>query len=210
MIAFHGDPAVKEKYLARVRAHAEHDEIEKGYYWENGKGCAVGCTIEGNDHTRYETEMGIPVQIAYLEDRLFEGMPNGRAKEFPVRFLSAITPGADLSLVLPKFYVAILTDKTHGVKQYTTGFPACEKAVQAVADLYAKRVAGEDVSEAAENAAEVAAVAAGAAAWAAARAAAWTAAVAAEAAAGAAAWAARDAYYTWMADTLIEILEGTA
>ena len=40
LISFHGDPAIKEKYLARIAAHAAADEIEKGYYWEGGKGCA--------------------------------------------------------------------------------------------------------------------------------------------------------------------------
>lgn len=44
LLVFHGKPAVKAKYLKRVRAHAKADEIVSGRYWENGKGCAVGCT----------------------------------------------------------------------------------------------------------------------------------------------------------------------
>lgn len=67
MKAFHSDEAVKEKYLERVRAHSAADSIIKGKYWESGKGCAVGCTIEGSDHERYETELGIPRVIARLE-----------------------------------------------------------------------------------------------------------------------------------------------
>jgi hypothetical protein len=39
--AFHGDPAIKATYLARVHAHAAADEIVQGKYWEGGKGCAV-------------------------------------------------------------------------------------------------------------------------------------------------------------------------
>ncbi len=50
LIAFHGDSTVKEKYLSRVRAHREADELKKGYYWQHGKGCAVGCTIHGSAH----------------------------------------------------------------------------------------------------------------------------------------------------------------
>ena len=105
MKAFHNDVAIKEKYLARVKAHELADEIIKGKYWENGKGCAVGCTIEGNEHSRYETELGIPRQIARLEDRIFEGRPNKEAMKFPLKFLQAIKVGADLSIVIPKFFV---------------------------------------------------------------------------------------------------------
>jgi len=39
LIAFHGKSTIKKKYLARVNKHAKADEIIKGIYWENGKGC---------------------------------------------------------------------------------------------------------------------------------------------------------------------------
>ena len=74
MLAFHGQAKVKAKYLARVHAHRQADEIVKGKYWSEGKGCAVGCTIHGSDHGRYETELGIPRSIAHIQDRLFERM----------------------------------------------------------------------------------------------------------------------------------------
>ena len=72
LIAFHGDPAVKEKYLNRVTLHERADEIIHGKYWENGKGCAVGCTVHSSKHAAFETELGIPLMLAKLEDRLFE------------------------------------------------------------------------------------------------------------------------------------------
>jgi hypothetical protein len=40
LIAFHGSQEIKDKYIARVKAHQEADQIIKGQYWENGKGCA--------------------------------------------------------------------------------------------------------------------------------------------------------------------------
>ena len=110
MKAFHGDPAIKAKYLARVQAHAAADEIVHGKYWENGKGCAVGCTIHDSKHSNYETELGIPTALARLEDTLFEGQSNGAAKTFPVRFLSAIKPGADLSRIRWQFLHWLLTE----------------------------------------------------------------------------------------------------
>src|SRR3990172_7843606 len=115
MQAFHNDPAIKQKYIERVKAHVLADEIVHGTYWENGKGCAVGCTIHGQDHGLYETELGITKILARLEDRIFEGMGNGDSKEFPLRFISAIEPGADLSLVWPEFARWLLVDPTEGV-----------------------------------------------------------------------------------------------
>lgn len=108
MVAFHGDPAVKAKYLRRVAAHRKKDEIIQGLYWALGvtgryHGCAVGCTIHGSDHKKYETELGIPRDVAFIEDTIFEYLPEGEAFKFPGQFLKAIKPGADLSNVSNKY-----------------------------------------------------------------------------------------------------------
>ena len=110
--AYHGSPEIKAKYLARVRRHREADELIKGQYWRNGKGCAVGCTLEERfaeaRHAAYETDLGIPVALARLEDSIFEGLPNAAAQAWPERFLSAIQPGADLSGVADQFVVLLM------------------------------------------------------------------------------------------------------
>ena len=116
MLAYHSDPKIKAKYLKRVRAHAKADQLLQGYgYWTDGKGCAVGCTIHGSDHSRYSLELGIPAEIAYLEDSCFEAMPPELAKKWPARFLSAIRPGADLSRVYDLWCAWMLDDPTDGV-----------------------------------------------------------------------------------------------
>lgn len=89
----------KQEYVNRVQAHYKADEIIHGTYWKDGKGCAVGCTIHSDDHAAYESELGIPQMLARLEDRIFEGLSNGTAKQWPLRFLKSINVGADLSLV---------------------------------------------------------------------------------------------------------------
>ena len=137
--AFHGDEKIKEKYIARVKAHAAADEIIKGEYWENGKGCAVGCTVHSDKHSAYETELGIPFVLARLEDRIFEGMSNEKAKAFPLKFLESIEVGADLSLVWPKFAVWLLEDVS---KYITTPKPAFD----AVVDGYKRIINGESIS----------------------------------------------------------------
>src|SRR5438128_7548101 len=107
LIAFHGDPAIKEKYVARVMTHRAAEEILQGYgYWKAGKGCALGCTIHGSNRYAYETELGVPAAVAFLEDRIFEYLPAGeRAKDWPVEFLIAIPVGADLREIAPQFFL---------------------------------------------------------------------------------------------------------
>src|SRR5205085_6017374 len=118
MIAFHGKVGIKRKYLARVRAHRKADELIKGTYWENGKGCAVGCTVHSSRHENYETELGIPRSLARIEDGIFEGLANGEAKLWPEKFLSVIKTGADLSGVTDRFLHWLLVDPVDGVIKF--------------------------------------------------------------------------------------------
>jgi hypothetical protein len=139
LLAFHGKQEIKDKYVARVKAHAKADEIIKGAYWEEGKGCAVGCTIHSGSHEAYEEELGIPMILARLEDRIFEGMSNDKAMKFPLKFLSAIKVGADLSQVWNKFAIWLLKD----VRKYVKGD---KKAFDAVVDGYKRMIKGESIS----------------------------------------------------------------
>jgi len=146
LIAYHGKKSVKTKYVNRVKAHAKADEIIKGTYWQNGKGCAVGCTIEGSEHERYETELGIPRLLARLEDGIFEGLPNERAMKFPLQFLEAVNVGVDLSSVFPKFMFWLLGDKKDGVLKYAKT-DAQKKAIKRVIALYKNKIAGKEVTQ---------------------------------------------------------------
>ncbi|MGH7837251.1 MAG: hypothetical protein ACREQC_05410, partial [Candidatus Binataceae bacterium] len=138
MLAYHNDPAVKAKYLNRVRAHEAADEIIHGKYWERGKGCAVGCTVHSSSHVAFETEMGIPQMLARLEDRLFEGMANGDSKKYPARFLSVIPVGADLSRVGWIFLHWLLTEELTGRDN-----PRVAKQIKACADVLVPLTKGE-------------------------------------------------------------------
>ena len=148
MKAFHGDPKVKEKYVGRVKAHRKADQIIKGQYWEEGKGCAVGCTIHGSDHQAYETELGIPVELAYLQDCLFEDLPNEEAQNFPVDFLESIPVGADLDLVLHQFLYWLLVDPQDGVIQYAQGEGKgrVKEVILSVSDLHNRIIKGREVT----------------------------------------------------------------
>jgi hypothetical protein len=109
MQAFHNDPAVKAKYVARLAAHRAAENLIQGTGFDGGKGCAVGCTLEKYDHDLYPIELGLPAWLAYLEDRIFEGLPKGEAEQFAEDFLSAIPVGADVSNVRGLLAVQRLT-----------------------------------------------------------------------------------------------------
>lgn len=142
LVAFHGNAKIKKFYLDRVRGHEKADEIVKGKYWEDGHGCAIGCTIHGADHAKYETKLGIPRQIAELEEDIFEGLPVKEGEAFPAKFLNIIIPGADLSQVRNKFLHWLLMDKTNGVIKYAKT-DRTKKAIQDIGDIYARKINGE-------------------------------------------------------------------
>ena len=198
LLAFHGDPAIKERYLARVRTHRAADDIIRGTYGRaegasGWRGCAVGCTLHGENHAAYEGELGIPRALAHLEDTLFERMPLESAPDWPVEFLEAIPIGADLSLVVWQLLSRGIRDLLRFATEATR--PAMERVLSEVLEPKAR---GEEINaDAAADAAAYAAYAAGDAADAAGDAAAYAAdaAYATDAAAYAAARAAASAAY---------------
>ena len=73
-----------------------------------------------NDHTRYVTELGLPLWLAYLEDNLFECLPNDLSRTWPRRFAAAIPAGACVDdLVLAKILRWSLAAERFGVRYAT-------------------------------------------------------------------------------------------
>ena len=168
-VAFNAD--VKQAMLAELAIHREADKIIKGVYWERGKGCAVGCTLESykratelksishDQHALYSGFLGEGGHmLGRLEDLIFEGLDNGHAQAWPERFLSAIPPGADLSRVGWQFLHWLLTDEAvnPGINH-----PKIKAAVQQCAAVLLPLTKGDQVDR---GAAESAAAAASAAA----------------------------------------------
>ena len=194
LLAFHADPAIQKKYLARVDAHRAADEIIQGEGWSGSRGCAVGCTLDAYDHGRYPTELGIPETLAHLEDAIHEGLPLADALDWPGRFLRAPRLGADLSLVWPRYAVWLLTEEA----------PSPSGAL--VAALHKRRIDGAEPAIREWTEAARAARAAWWAGSAGSAAAAWEARAAEAAAAARAAEAAGAACYRRQADMLLTLL----
>jgi hypothetical protein len=221
--AFHGDKSLKSALIKELKWHKEQDKIIQGTYETDGKYCAVGCSIHSLnlkkgttfitiDHSIYETQLGIPVALARLEDTIFEGLTKIKCAEFPLKFIQAIPVGANLAMVAPKFIIFVLEDCLKNAE------PDGVKAITTVIKLWSSVVAGKNPKQAAWSAARSAArsaaeSAARSAAWSAARSAAESAAEsAARSAAWSAAWsaaglAAWSAAYGRYANKLISLLK---
>jgi hypothetical protein len=229
MLSFHGDPAVKATYVARLAHHHEMDEIHQGVGFEIFKGgvrgCAVGCTLDVYDHSRYPVELGLPEWLARLEDRIFEGLPTQDASKFATDFLNVIPVGVSVERVRGKLAVLRHRRDLERLKDNAEPYARqCESAIEGVirwiengenstarsAARSAAWSAAESAAFAAESAAESAAFAWSAAstesawsAWSTARSAAWS-------AAESAAFAAAFAHFEWEAENLLHLLSECA
>lgn len=161
LVAYNNNSALKAALLVEIENHRAADAIIAGTYGrmyaDGWKGCAVGCSLRSldiargrepdvynKDHGRFETELGIPRILAKLEDHIFEGMPASERPMWPGRFAAAIAPGADLSMVWPRFAVWMLDDPEHGVSRFTEG--ATREKIAAVANLYRRICDGGEVT----------------------------------------------------------------
>jgi len=156
LVAYHGNPALKASVLAEMAEHRAADALVKGVYWEDGRGCAVGCLTNdpAGGHAQYPVRWGIPEKLAWLEDAIFEKLPNGLAQVWPERFLVAIPAGSDLSGVYAAWSVALMLDPERGNITRCAGFPEAEAAVRLVGTLWQEANPSESDAEFAESAAE--------------------------------------------------------
>src|SRR5262245_12978579 len=130
-----GDATLKARFLEEIGKHELADAIVQGTYGEmvdaEFRGCAIGCSLHSmniihgaadsewkiGDHARYESELGLPIWLAYLEDNIFEHLPIEQAKTWPRRFAEAIPVGATVpDTVLATILRWILADDTFGVR----------------------------------------------------------------------------------------------
>lgn len=140
LLSFHGQQSIKDEYISRIKLHAAADEIIKGTYWQNGKGCAVGCTVHSNNHLSYGTELGIPLDLAIYEDKIFESLPNDEAKKFPLEFLESIPVGVNLEKVGLNFSLWLVTDEKDGLLSKITNAPSVE-FLNKLAEILKKEIA---------------------------------------------------------------------
>jgi hypothetical protein len=140
--AFHGDPAIKEKYITRVVTHRRKHEIVQRTY-NVGIGLypgIVGCTVHSADTAAYETELGIPEPLAQLFDCIYEALPFGEYQKWAIQSLECIPVGADLSLMEDRILLWMLTEELP--KLVEDRF--IETQVRDLTALYQRRLMGDE------------------------------------------------------------------
>jgi len=108
ILSYHNDESIKNKYVERMRDHIEAGELVRGLGFINGRGCAIGCTLDKYDDAQYPIELGIPRWLGQLEEIIFEKMSEKKSKKFPLEFLESIPIGVDLEQIRPLLLIYIL------------------------------------------------------------------------------------------------------
>jgi hypothetical protein len=141
MRAFQGTEP-KSDLVARLEEHYRLDQIVQGTYYSGGKGCAVGCATHDptGGHHKYPELWGIPPQLAYLEDHIFESLSVEDSKEWPLRFARAIPVGADLSRVWDQWAMWML-------RRLIEKSPTALPEVEVMASLFDRACTGDEPSE---------------------------------------------------------------
>jgi len=108
ILSYHNDQSIKNKYVERMRDHIEAGELVRGVGFKEGRGCAIGCTLDKYDDAQYPIELGIPRWLGQLEEIIFEKMSEKKSKKFPLEFLESIPIGVDLEQIRPLLLIYIL------------------------------------------------------------------------------------------------------
>ena len=100
MSAFFGEEKLKSAVMDRLREDRRLDRLAQGVYFEDGKGCHLGCLTRCNENSHEATErmFNIPIRVAYWLEAVFEGLPKEQAEWWVIEGTGAIPVGADLSL----------------------------------------------------------------------------------------------------------------
>lgn len=131
--SFFNDQKIKDKYVKRMAAHRQADELIRGVGFQEGKGCFIGCILNNYDHSQFENELNIPEWVGRVFDVLYEGMSIDRYIEFTT-VLEDIPLGSDLNKIKRPFMIFILEslfDQFDNEK-----FPEVTQAIKKVIDLH--------------------------------------------------------------------------
>ena len=144
----------KKEFVKETIAHQKADNFFKGVYSAGEKGCAVGCALKSvaklkriklsyDDHSQYETHLGIPKWLAYLEDMIFEGVSSNRSKSWPLEFAKSINEGADLDKVKNPFIIYLMKENLkliRSLKYEEDKYPEIKKMIKKAEAIFLEAI----------------------------------------------------------------------
>lgn len=113
-----------QQLAQEVKKHIDADSVIQRCYWENGKGCFVGCLAQGYNLPLLSETYGLPIGLTRICEAIFEALSLVDAKQFFADFPSAIGyDGKNISLVEWQFLEDVLKN-----------MPTQETEIQSVID----------------------------------------------------------------------------
>jgi hypothetical protein len=144
----------KQQFVNELLKHQQLDNFIRGTYEDNGKGCAVGCSlmsiakiknvnINFDQHSLYEKFLGIAEWLARLEDTLFEGISTERSKTWPVEFAQAINTGANLNNIKTDFICYTLQENINTLESIDVDDPIVQQVIDVSRQIIAAQRSGD-------------------------------------------------------------------
>lgn len=161
--AFHGDAALRDAVVERVRGHINAERIlSSGSNGplsdpEHQRYSLMAAALESTDIPRYEDTLGIPAEAARVAELVHgvsmrevdvDGQPQyhlrGVSRLYPVEWLLAIPLGADLGTLVPRFIHWYLADIVSVPFLYQANpSPEARAVVERIAFLHLRQANGD-------------------------------------------------------------------
>lgn len=145
MEAFNGQAELKQETINRLRDHIDSGKLVHGVEYKDGEGGPVGCIVGSFTHSLFEKRLGIPAPLAHALEVIYDGLRGDKDQPFALDFLESIEPGADLSMVWPRFLLRVLTDEQNGLLAYAPD--DTERAAKRVVALLQRQVNGDEPTD---------------------------------------------------------------
>lgn len=137
---------VKAQHVMLATLHAEADRLRSGSYGNDrtGIGCSVGCHamdygLRLDDHAGLARQIGWPLWLVYLQDKIFEGLPETDRGAWHVALTEAVPVGIDLTKAYHRICARLLREVAWP-KDKPDDHWGCAAAVRRVAELDRKSV----------------------------------------------------------------------
>lgn len=142
--AWFGESDLKSAVMERLREHRRMDTIVQGVYFNDGRGCHLGCITHAskNTHRVAERLFGIEQRVGYWLEIIFERLPKEDCAAWVLESTEAIPVGADLSRCHHHFCAWLL-----GPSELLTITDDNRDAIEAVRVLHQRAASGLTVTD---------------------------------------------------------------
>lgn len=113
MIAFHGDPAVRDAALDRLDDCVARGAVQqRRLFWDGTSGSPLGCLLHSQDLSAWTDQLNLPLALAMPAE--FLGASGGGVERLEALF-GSITPGADAASLAGQMVIWLLDELIAGI-----------------------------------------------------------------------------------------------